>query len=113
HRGEVLDRQLILDAVWPNLVVDDNNLSQAVSALRRTLGDDHDTPRFIATEPRRGYRFVAPVRVSDADAAEASASTASEAGTAAAVAGAIGRAFSTWRPRALVLVGAAMTVGIV
>jgi TolB-like protein/DNA-binding winged helix-turn-helix (wHTH) protein len=62
HPGEVLDKQALFDAVWPGVVVEENNLNQAVSALRRALGDNPQDPRFIATVPRRGYRFVAPVR---------------------------------------------------
>ncbi len=62
HPGRVLDKHAILDAVWPGVVVEENNLSQAIAALRRALGDSHDAPRFIATVPGRGYQFVAPVR---------------------------------------------------
>jgi TolB-like protein/DNA-binding winged helix-turn-helix (wHTH) protein len=60
--GQVLDRHDFMDAVWPGIVVEENNLNQAISALRRALGDSHDAPRFIATVPGRGYQFVAHVR---------------------------------------------------
>lgn len=58
HPGQVIERATLLDAIWPNAVVEENNLSQVVAALRRTLGDG-----FIATVPRRGYQFVADVRI--------------------------------------------------
>lgn len=59
--GEVVEKDELLAAVWPGVVVEENNLSQAVSALRKALGDDPEAPRFIQTVPRRGFRFVAPV----------------------------------------------------
>src|SRR5262245_24315658 len=68
HAGEVLDKRAIFDAVWPGVVVEENNLNQVISALRRALGDRRDEPRFIATLPGRGYQFVAPVRTVEPDA---------------------------------------------
>jgi len=49
--------------VWHDVVVGDSALSQCIKELRRVLGDDAATPRFIQTVPRHGYRFVAPVEV--------------------------------------------------
>lgn len=60
--GNVVPRRDLAQALWPAQVVEDNNLSQAVLALRRALGDTQDAPRFVATIPRRGYQFVAAVR---------------------------------------------------
>jgi TolB-like protein/DNA-binding winged helix-turn-helix (wHTH) protein len=60
HSGEVVDRSTLLEAIWPDTVVEENNLSQAVAALRRVLGEG-----FIVTVPRRGYQFVADVRTMD------------------------------------------------
>ena len=48
--------------MWPNVVVEENNLNQVISALRRALGDGSGGRRFIVTVPGRGYQFVAPVR---------------------------------------------------
>src|SRR6516164_5937303 len=62
HRGELLDKSTLIAAVWPNVVVEENNLNQVVSALRRALGDGSGGQRFIVTVPGRGYQFVAPVR---------------------------------------------------
>jgi Tol biopolymer transport system component/DNA-binding winged helix-turn-helix (wHTH) protein len=61
HRGELLGKQTLLDAIWPNVVVEENNLNQAISTLRRVFGETRDDHRFIVTEPGRGYRFVARV----------------------------------------------------
>ena len=57
--GEVLEKDRIMAAIWPGMVVEENNLNQAVSQLRRLLGDDGAEHRYILTVPRRGYRFVA------------------------------------------------------
>jgi DNA-binding winged helix-turn-helix (wHTH) protein/tetratricopeptide (TPR) repeat protein len=61
HAGELLDKDWLLQALWPGLVVEENNLNQVVAALRRALGDDAVGSRYIQTVPRRGFRFVAPV----------------------------------------------------
>ena len=63
RRGELLDKRELLETVWPNVVVEDNSLNQAISALRRALGERPGEHRFISTEPGRGYRFVAAVDV--------------------------------------------------
>lgn len=63
-RGELLEKDELMRALWPGLVVEENNLSQVVLALRRVLDDGQgEDRRFIQTVPRRGYRFVADVRV--------------------------------------------------
>jgi DNA-binding winged helix-turn-helix (wHTH) protein/TolB-like protein/Tfp pilus assembly protein PilF len=62
HRGELLDKDRLMAALWPGLVVEENNLNKVVSALRRALGDDGEDKRYLLTVPRRGFRFVADVR---------------------------------------------------
>ncbi len=61
--GELLDKDRLLTELWPGVVVEENSLSQSISALRKALGDDPQRSRFIQTVPRRGFRFVAPVVV--------------------------------------------------
>lgn len=61
HAGTVLAKERMLDDLWPHSVVEENNLTQAVSALRRALGEVRGENRYIATVPRRGYCFVAEV----------------------------------------------------
>ena len=66
HPGEDVSKEHLLHAAWPNLVVEENNLNQAITALRRALGDRRDEPRYIMTVAGRGYRFVASVTVHEA-----------------------------------------------
>lgn len=67
RRGRVVDKAELMQALWPNAIVEDNNLSQAISALRQALGETARSPRFIATITGRGYQFVADVRVREPD----------------------------------------------
>ncbi len=57
NRGRILSKQFLLDAVWPDAIVDVNNLNQQVAALRRLLDDSSDG--WIETIPRVGFRFRA------------------------------------------------------
>jgi Tol biopolymer transport system component/DNA-binding winged helix-turn-helix (wHTH) protein len=59
--GRTLEKDHLMQLVWPDAVVEENNLSQAISALRRALGDSRDESHYIATIPGLGYRFVADV----------------------------------------------------
>jgi DNA-binding winged helix-turn-helix (wHTH) protein len=72
HAGQLLGKDALMRELWPGLVVEENNLNQVVSALRRALGDDVHGSRFIQTVPRRGFRFVAVV-TAPPDAKEAPA----------------------------------------
>ncbi len=60
--GEVLDKEALLRAVWPDTMVEENNLNQNISTLRRVFGESRGENRYIATVPGRGYRFMAEVR---------------------------------------------------
>ncbi len=60
--GTLLTKDDIFRAIWPDVAVTDNALTQVVSDLRQALGDAPDAPRYIQTVARRGYRFVAGVR---------------------------------------------------
>ena len=63
HRGELVEKATLIKAIWPNVVVEENNLSENISMLRRALGESASEHRFIVTTPGRGYRFVADVKV--------------------------------------------------
>ena len=63
NAGTLLDKNALMLALWPGLVVDENSLSQVVSGLRRALADDTIGSRYIQTVPRRGFRFIAAVTV--------------------------------------------------
>jgi eukaryotic-like serine/threonine-protein kinase len=67
HPGEIVTRDEVRQRLWPeNTFVEfDNSLGVAVRKLREALRDDAETPRFVETVPRRGYRFLAPVTVHD------------------------------------------------
>lgn len=58
---QLVEKDHFFDAVWQDVVVGDNALSQCITELRRILDDDAGNPRFIQTVPRHGYRFVAEV----------------------------------------------------
>jgi DNA-binding winged helix-turn-helix (wHTH) protein/TolB-like protein/predicted negative regulator of RcsB-dependent stress response len=62
HAGEALDKDTLLRAIWPGAVVEENSLTQVISSLRQLLGEERGENRYIATLPRKGYRFVAEVR---------------------------------------------------
>ena len=59
-RGGVVTREQLISKLWPKGIVDfDTGLNTAIRKLRVALGDTADTPRYIETFPRRGYRFIA------------------------------------------------------
>ena len=60
--GEYVDKYVIMDAAWPDAVVEEANLAVQVSAIRRALGLVPGGEHWIETLARRGYRFVGPVR---------------------------------------------------
>src|ERR1700719_3711334 len=64
RRGQLVTREEILERVWGKgvFVDSENSINTAVRKVRRALSDDPDAPRFVATVPARGYRFVAEIR---------------------------------------------------
>src|SRR5262247_3183371 len=63
HAGDVVTREKVRETLWPaDTHVDfDHSLKTAVRKLREALGDSAETPRYVETIARRGYRFIAPV----------------------------------------------------
>jgi DNA-binding winged helix-turn-helix (wHTH) protein/TolB-like protein len=61
HAGELLDKDVLLHAIWPGVIVEENSLTQIISALRQLLGEARGENRYIATISRKGYRFVAKI----------------------------------------------------
>ena len=57
----LVSKEDLFKALWPDVAVTDNALTQAVSELRQALGDDSSKPVYVQTVARRGYRFIAPV----------------------------------------------------
>jgi Tol biopolymer transport system component/DNA-binding winged helix-turn-helix (wHTH) protein len=62
HRERLVRKNELIDAVWHDVVVTDDSLIHAISVLRRALSDDPSNCHYVQTVPRRGYRFIAPVR---------------------------------------------------
>ena len=89
EHGRVVSKEDLLKTVWGETFVEENNLSQSISALRKALGDAADENRYVATVPRKGYSFVAgvteiepvetaPVSLENRDAGEPSPSPSPE-----------------------------------
>ncbi len=60
--GHLLEKDALMKAVWPDSFVEENNLTDNISRLRKALGEGENGQKFIETIPKRGYRFVAEVR---------------------------------------------------
>ncbi len=76
--GEVVTREELRSQIWSaDTFVDfDHSLHNAIARIREALGDSAETPRYIETLPRRGYRFIAPVEREEAQAPPSSAESA-------------------------------------
>jgi DNA-binding winged helix-turn-helix (wHTH) protein len=99
--GKLVSKDRFLDEVWRGVPVTDEALTQCIKTLRRQLGDDAASPRFIETVPKHGYRFIAPVEW--ADGAPGSA--------AARAARAPFQGVPSYRWRELMVIGLAGTIG--
>jgi TolB-like protein/DNA-binding winged helix-turn-helix (wHTH) protein len=62
HPNQLVDKHTLMQAIWPSAVVEENNLNQNISTIRRALGEVPGDCRFIVTVPGRGFRFVPTVR---------------------------------------------------
>ena len=67
NTGELITKEALVNHTWPKTFVDPRNLKVHISSLRRALGETWPQPTYIATVPGRGYRFVAPVTIQQAD----------------------------------------------
>jgi adenylate cyclase len=79
----LVSKEDLFKALWPDVAVTDNALTQAVSELRQALGDDPSKPAYIQTVARRGYRFIATVSTAAAPAGFPAGATPSSMGVAA------------------------------
>src|SRR5919197_220778 len=75
HAGQVVTKERLYEAVWPETVVSEGVLKDYIKQIRKTLGDTPHRPQYIATVHRRGYRFVAPVTILERWSAETVAQT--------------------------------------
>jgi len=67
NRGRVVSKDELLDTVWENQFVEENNLTVHIAALRKALGEKKDEHRYIVTVPGKGYKFVAQVQTNNVD----------------------------------------------
>ena len=67
HHDSVMDKERIMEAVWPDSIVEENNLAQAIWKLRQVFGETPGSHSYIVTVPGRGYRFVAEVNKRNGD----------------------------------------------
>src|SRR4029079_9018887 len=67
HGGQVVAKDDLMKRVWPNTFVEEGNLTQNISLLRKAPGESPGGVQFIETVPRRGYRFVADTSQSWSD----------------------------------------------
>ncbi len=65
--GRTVEKDELMERVWPDTAVEENNLNQNITALRKSLGDSRQESQYIATIPGVGYRFVADVRKIEPD----------------------------------------------
>src|SRR5580765_1319500 len=64
HPGDVVTREELQRRLWADTFVDvERNLNTAINKIREVLGDSAESPRYLETLPRRGYRFIAPVHI--------------------------------------------------
>src|SRR5262249_47048245 len=81
HAGRLVTHEELLAAIWPDTYVQPEVLRRYILEIRRVLGDNAETPRFIQTFPKRGYQFIAPLRSEESaeQLAAAAARAASDA----------------------------------
>src|SRR5688500_1024383 len=101
NAGQTVTKDQLLRTVWPDTVVEENNLTQNISALRRAFGEKLGEHRFIVTIPGRGYRFVAPVtpvtRAAEAEPVPADSHLRQRAVIGSVAIVVIGVAVAVWR----------------
>ena len=66
-RGDLLSKQQLMNALWPDSFVEEANLAQQIATLRKSLGEAPGGPSYIETLPKRGYRFSTPVTIVESE----------------------------------------------
>lgn len=82
QRERVVPKQELVEALWKDTFVTDDALVQAVTAARKALGDDAESPRYIRTKPKIGYQFIAPLNAPPPDPAPAQPEAGTSVGAA-------------------------------
>jgi len=112
HPNQLVEKRQLMSAVWPNLVVEENNLDQNISTLRQALGERRGENRYIATVRGRGYRFVAPVSLAAPTPGSAESSLATPPPHPVASPGAEAPAMARPRGRVFAAIGALLLLFI-
>jgi TolB-like protein/Flp pilus assembly protein TadD len=89
NRGHIVKKEEVLQQLWPETFVEEGNINRHISTIRKTLGESNYRRGYIETIPRRGYRFIAPVRVLHDEELRAAVSPADATRARAASAGPI------------------------
>lgn len=63
NSGRLVRKEELMQEIWPDIIVEENNLTVNMSALRKALGKRDNGPEYIETVPRRGYRFISAVEI--------------------------------------------------
>jgi DNA-binding winged helix-turn-helix (wHTH) protein/TolB-like protein len=74
NQGRLVTKDRIMEAIWSNSFVEEANLTVAISAIRKALGEKESSVQYIETVPKKGYRFAAPVRELEVEEAPAHSS---------------------------------------
>ncbi len=99
NHGHLLEKDELLKTVWPDTIVEEVNLANNISTLRKALGEGGNGQQFIETVPRRGYRFVAPVREEQEEAVGPGVAEIAQAPVAAATGEPPAQGVSRWMKR--------------
>src|SRR5260370_14886529 len=70
NHGHTVGKEELFERIWPGTFVEEGNLARHISVLRQVLGQAQSGAQYIETIPKRGYRFIAPVRQVDSSPAE-------------------------------------------
>src|SRR5215470_2256744 len=68
--GRFLSKEELMGTLWPDSFVEESNLTQQISVIRKALGESRGEGRYIVTVPGRGYRFATPVKTLGLSAAD-------------------------------------------
>jgi len=109
RQGQIATKEDLLSRVWADTYVEDGSLTRSISILRKALGDTPEGHRYILTVPKRGYRFVAPVR-EDSDGAASEAARSAVPVTPSLRTPEIATAATARKSRTLAILGGAVAV---
>jgi len=113
HAGRVVSREALLEWVWPDTMPTDDVVTQAITQLRKALGDERDHPRYIETIAKQGYRLIAPVQwLVDAAPAAVATKTANPPPVQPRASDAKPSLFALWRRKSLIAASVALVIAL-